>query len=46
MQIDGELTKVEAKRVLYWAGKMYDNSKGINEAVLLNLSRGVKSGLL
>jgi len=46
MQLDNELSILQAKRVLYWTGKLYNNAKGINEASLLNLARGVKSNLL
>jgi len=40
------LTIIEAKKVLDAAKYSFDNTKGINEAHLINLARGVKGGLL
>ena len=46
MALDAELTPLDAKRVLDATRNTFDASKGINEATLLNLARGVKAGLL
>jgi len=46
MQLDNELTEMQAKAVLEAMKNTYDHVKGINEAIILNLARGVKGGLL
>ena len=46
MQLDKELTPLQAKRVLDVAKDTFDHTKGINEAHLINLARGVKADLL
>jgi len=46
MQLDPELSKKQAKQVLDAMKTTYDHVKGINEAIILNLARGVKGGLL
>lgn len=39
-------TEVEAKKILKWAAKTYDDEIGINNKVIRNISRGVQGGLL
>jgi len=46
MQLDSELSEQQAKQVLDALKNTYDHVKGINEAIILNLARGVKGGIL
>jgi len=46
MQLDSDLTPHQAKEVLNVMKYTYNHVKGINEAIILNLIRGVKGGLL
>ena len=39
-------TEREAKRILVWAAKLYNDEEGINNKVIRNLAKGVQSGLL
>jgi len=45
-QLDGDLTIKQAKETLMALKNTYDHVKGINEAIILNVIRGVKAGLL
>ena len=44
-----ELTQLDdtrCKRVLYWLKDMYDEYEGINVKTILDIGKGVRSGLL